>query len=433
MATSNAANAGLTIAGTKIDNSDESFQTVEKYLTVPSERQQHPDFDSADKQRVAALENPIARQIVDAMKASDQGVKFADNSDIIDNIKLRLAAINAFANCNTGAYDMDYFDPATNLLPRIGTADASRLSEYWSFMHPAETWDAEFEQVDGTVASDAMAPIQGATFPFRGECAGAFQMAVYYGLLNGLGATRFDQMAASWGKMYIGPWSIGPKQTPNPATLFMQSAPLSGTHIPGDYMYFKNKDDYLHWAPDGFWTGLNAMYMGNDMLGTPHYSGMGASWLSETNLRAALVNAYYHDCYPHTIADPLTEVRFTIRNTLQIPVSLEQQMPESNPQKPANSTAPTAESLKSSGFNEVAEGQFGHAGTTVGALATALGFNPQDLRQVVSAGRDNPTHKVTLNGVSVIVHYNDANAPRHDPNSAVTAHVNLAAHTKAEE
>jgi len=424
--------AGLVVSGSYLDNSDESFHNIEKYLTVSTINQEETAFMSSGKQEVSKLETPLARQIVDAFKASDQAHDFASTSDILDNIRLRIAAIQAFGNCNTGAYDMDYFDPSTNLLPRFGTENSSRLSAFWSFMYPADTWDAEFEQQANTIASEAMAPIFGATFPFRGECAGAFQMAVYYGLLNGLGASRFDKMAEKWGKMYVGPWRIGPDQTPNPATLFMQSAPLSGTHIPGDYLYFKNKDDYLKWAPDGFWTGLNAMYMGNDALGTPHYSGMGASWLSEVNLRASLMNAYYHDCYPHTIDDPMTEVRFTLRNTLQIPEKLENQMIKAAPARTTALSAPTAEMLKSAGFVEAEKGQFGHSDTTVGALASAFGFKPHELRQVPSAGKDNPPHKIVVKNVTVIVHYNDENAPRFDPNSGVTSYVNLNTSTNKE-
>jgi hypothetical protein len=145
---------------------------------------------------------------------------------------------------NTGAYDVDYFIPDMGLKQRIGTTDATRESQFWGFMNPQDAWDAEWAQTDGTAASDAMAPVKGATFPFRGECAGA-------------------------------------------------------------------------------------------------------------------------------------------------------------------------------------HGSLEHSGTTLGHLAETLGFAPTDLRQVVSAAKDNPMHRVNLGGTHVFVHDNDEYAPRHDPNAKVRAQVTL--------
>jgi len=416
---------GLSISGQRLAESEETFHSIEKFLTVPKHIQETDAFKSGGTDEIRALENPIAREIINAMAQSSVEHAFESSIELGENIMFRLHAIRAMTFCNTGQYDMDYFNPDIGLKPRIGSAGASRLSKYWSFLYPNEEWDAEFAQNPGTVASDAIDPVLGATFPFRGECAGAFQMAVYFGLLNGLGRARFDQMAAKFGTIYVGPWSLA-SGAPNPATLYMQSAPLADPPIPGDYMYFKNKDDYLHWAPDGFWTGLNAMYMGKDALGTRHYSGMGASWLSETNLRASLVNAYYHDCYPHTISDPLTEVRFSERALLTIPGDLEVHM--SGKEASANTTAsaaPTTDALTNAGFSETAPGVFHHAGTTLAALGKALRFHPDDLRQVASAGRRNPPQKVTQGGVTTILHYSDENAARRDPEATVTAHVNI--------
>ncbi|MEM9967943.1 MAG: hypothetical protein AAF755_07580 [Pseudomonadota bacterium] len=416
---------GLSIAGQQIDGSSDAFHVIEKHLTVPYERQASDTFQSGDEASIRALEHPIARQIVDAMKSSRQPHSFASSFDLGQDIAFRIHAIQAMSQANTGQYDMDYFNPDIGLKPRLGSADATRLSQYWAFLYPSQEWDAEFVQTSGTVPADAIAPVENVMFPFRGECAGAFQMAVYFGLLNGLGRNRFDDMATKFGTMYVGPWRLT-NGDPNPATLFMKSAPLTNTAIPGDYMYFKNKDDYLHWCPNGFWTGLNAMYMGNDALGTPHYSGMGASWLSETNLRAALVNAYYHDCSPHTIDKPLTEVRFTERCLLSIPNDLGDTMPPIDADTtPKSTSAPSATQLAAAGFKATEGGVHHHPGTTLGHLAKALNFHPDELRQVTSAGYENPPHRVTQNGVTTIVHYADPQADRRDPKANVTAHTKL--------
>ena len=423
--------SGLSIAGQRLESSEEAFHAIEKYLTVPAEAQQTAQFKSGKTSEIKALENPIAREIVDAMRQSSEAHAFESAAELGENLMFRLHAMQAMTYCNTGQYDMDYFNPDIDLKPRIGSTGDTRLSKYWQFLHPRAEWDAEFAQASGTVASEAMAPDLGSTFPFRGECAGAFQMAVYFGLLTGLGRARFDDMAAKFGTLYVGPWSLA-SGVPNPATLYMKSAPLSDPPIPGDYMYFKNKDDYLHWAPNGFWTGLNAMYMGKDALGTRHYSGMGASWLSETNLRSSLVNAYYHDCYPHQVEDPLKQVRFTIRNILTIPTDLEASMSKNsgNSPKPGNPDAFTATGLQKAGFSEIEPGVFEQPRTALGALAKALNFHPDELRQVASSGRDNPPHKLQRGDMSAIIHYEDSNAGRNDPNAAVTAHVNLNAGAK---
>lgn len=417
--------SGLSIAGQRIDGSDDAFHVIEKHLTVPQSKQNLDVFHGSDIDEIRKLENPIAREIIDAMKKSGQEHAFGSSVELGENIMFRIHAIQAMSYANTGQYDMDYFNPDIDLKPRLGSTDSARLSKYWAFLHPHMEWDAEFVQTAGTVPSEAIAPLIDVMFPFRGECAGAFQMAVYFGLLNGLGRARFDEMAAQFGTMYIGPWSLA-SGAPNPATLYMKSAPLSDPAIPGDYMYFKNKDDYLKWCPNGFWTGLNAMYMGNDALGTPHYSGMGASWLSETNLRSSLVNAYYHDCYPHTIADPQTEVRFTERCLLEIPANLEDAMsPTDTHSEQTNANAPTPAMLNAAGFEEIAPGVHQHPGTTLGTLAKMLQFHADDLRQVTSAGRHNPPHRVTQNGVDTVIHYEDPAANLRDPGAEVTAHVNL--------
>ncbi|ANT63248.1 hypothetical protein AYJ57_22495 (plasmid) [Salipiger sp. CCB-MM3] len=415
---------GLTIAGQPVDDSEAALHEVVKHLTVPAARQSEAAFGGSDAQALRALELPLARQIVEAWQLSPRGHAFASLADALDEIRFRLAAIAAMSRFNTGAYDVDYFNPDIHLVPRLGSAGPALLSRFWQFFGPDGASEAQFAQAPDTPAAQAMAPVTGALLPFRGECAGGFQMAVYLGLLNGLGAARFDEMAAKWQRMYIGPWRIGEAETPNPATLFMISAPLDAPPVPGDYLYFKNKDDYLHWAPEGFWTGLNAMYMGMDALGTRHYSGMGASWLSETNLRASLVNAYYHDCAPHVIDDPATEVRFTQRRLLQIPADIEAAMAE--PTTPKGGTAtPTSSALLAAGFAPQTGGVFAHPGTTLAELCAELGFAPGDLQQVRSAGIDNTPHRVMLGGAMLIVTPVDPGGSARDPGAWVRAHLRL--------
>ena len=412
---------GLNVGGVTLDGSDDVFHEIEKHVTVPADR--HGAAEFASREGAAALEDPLARKIVEAMKASKTGHHYADRAGLLDDIRFRIAAMQAFINFNSGAYDGDYFNPDLGPAPCMGWVPEKGVTggTFWELMHPTGAEDGEFVQKFGTGPSAALKPVFGAAFPFRGECAGAFQLAVYYGLLNGLGAEAFDKMAAKFGTMYVGPWRIG--DDPNPATLYMQKADLSDPPIPGDYMYFKNKDDYSKYAPDGFWTGLNAMYMGNDMLGTAHYSGLGAAWLSETNLRMTVVNAYYHDCYPHRIEDPATACRFIERYILTIPDQTEAKVTKTDGGGHATPPRPDPATLTAAGFAQTDETRFDHRHTTVGDLAQALGFDPAQIRQVPSTGLGNPAHRVRLDGAWLVLDYVDANAPRHDPAARVSATV----------
>jgi hypothetical protein len=87
------------------------------------------------------------------------------------------------------------------------------------------------------------------------------------------------------------------------------------TLVPGDYIYMKNKDDYDRHAPSppgGVYVGENCIYYGLDSSGAAKFGGLGLSDLTESDLRAALKFAYETDCAPHTVANPDTEIRFTI-------------------------------------------------------------------------------------------------------------------------
>ncbi|MGY9045725.1 MAG: hypothetical protein ACKVKF_01300 [Rhodobacterales bacterium] len=376
----------------------------------------------AEKQN--ALNGPLVQEMITAMQGASVPMVYASESELLDEILVRLAAVDAMTSLTSGAYDCDYFDPNIDLKPRIGTTDNSRTSRYWKFLNPTDHWDAAWRQTPQTPPSTAIAPEYGSVLPFRGECAGAYQLVIYWGLLNGLGADRFALMAEKFGTMLVGPWSLGPIS--NPATLFMPKAPLEDPPIPGDYMYFQNKDDYPELAPDGFWMGLNSMYMGKDALGTRHYSGMGASWQTEANLRMELSNAYYQDCYPHQIEAPLTEVRFTVRALLQLPKEQNVAIEHS---ADTDSTfvihAPNVGSLQNAGYTLNENGVLTNPSTTLGALAGLFGTTPEHIRQFRSAGLSNPPGRISFGGVTAVLFFADPEADRNDPAAVVSVHVHM--------
>ncbi|WP_298821853.1 hypothetical protein [uncultured Roseibium sp.] len=366
------------------------------------------------------LQSDLTGEILTATLASSQPVAFDDLQHFWENILFRLGAISAMTSLTAGVFDGDYYDPTLGPEPRLGTSGATRVSQYWQFLDPGKN-EAAWQQTDGFKPAEVVKPVDGHSLPFRGECAGAFQLTVFWGLLDGLGSRTFTKLAAQFGSMLVGPW------TDNPATDFMaQNGSLQDPPIPGDYMYFKNKDDYLKWAPNGFWQGLNAMYMGKDSLGTRHYSGMGASWLSEQNLRSSLVNAYYHDCYPHIVACPNEEVRFTIRRLLQVPSSFKQAVtiPQKGTTQPSGS-APTVATLQANGYRSLAASVFENPRTTLEECATLFGFALGDVHQHIGSGLENPPSRVRVPGATIIIDYHDPKDSRHDPKSIVEVTITL--------
>ncbi len=375
--------------------------------------------DLAGDDQKESIYGRLAGQIMVAMQAQTQPVEFPTLQDFWENLLFRLGALASMAALTSGVYDGDYYDPELGPKPRLGTTDSSRVSKYWEFIGPG-TKDAAWQQAQGADSLAAIRPLDGHSLPFRGECAGAFQLTVFWGLLNGLGATTFSELAAKFGTMLVGPW------TDNPATDFMaQSAPVEDPPIPGDYMYFKNKDDYLTYAPDGFWQGLNAMYMGEDMLGTRHYSGMGATWLSEQNLRASLVNAYYHDCYPHEIKHPDVDVRFTIRRLLQVPATITMPVMQLRPSKPSKGAVPTTATLRENGYQAIERDTYENLRTTVEECAELFKFNALELHQHHSSSLENPTMRFDAPGASIVLDYLNADDDRHAPDSLVRVIVKL--------
>jgi hypothetical protein len=375
--------------------------------------------DLAGAGRKEAIRGRLAGEIIAATMAQAEPIAFPSLQHFLENIFFRLGAVASMTALTSGAYDCDYYDPAVGPQPRLGTTDEARVSQFWQFMTPGGT-DAAWTQAANTDPLAAIMPQEGHTLPFRGECAGAFQLTVFWGLLNGLGNERFSELASQFGTMLVGPWDA------NPATDFMaEKGSLLVPPIPGDYMYFKNKDDYLDYAPDGFWQGLNAMYMGADMLGTRHYSGMGASWLSEQNLRASLVNAYYHDCYPHIVPCPLTEVRFTIRRLLQVPFTFTKQAMPLRSAHPSKGSVPTTASLKSGGYEAIGRDTFRNPRTTVSECTDLFGITALDLHQQPGSGLENPSMRFETEGATIVLTYQNDGDDRRNPDAIVKVMVKL--------
>jgi hypothetical protein len=80
--------------------------------------------------------------------------------------------------------------------------------------------------------------------------------------------------------------------------------------IPGDWMYMKNKDDYINVQPGGLLSGENCLYIGKDKDGVPHFSGFGLDNKTEEGMRKALQDGYEAGGRGK-VEDAATQIRFT--------------------------------------------------------------------------------------------------------------------------
>ncbi len=360
------AKSGLWVGGEAISRGSAQFLSVLKYAVVPKAAWTEPAFKSDDMGQVIGLADPLAVEIVGAMINDHLAHEFNSPPDLADNIALRKGVIDAMKAICDGDVDADYVEAAVGVPPTLGYLENLEvlwepgaatgkgvLAEPLPYTPPDAGWvrfpsngpwdDPMFYQMADVSLSSAL----GAIYPFRGECAGALQLAVLLGCHSSLGAEKTDALQASFGSAYIGVWRM-PDATSGKAVFTAASRFLTQLHdvakdyergaviaVPGDYIYFQNKDDYPTLAPTGGWRGENCVYMGQDALGAPHYSGMGLAWKSEFALRMFLSNAYFNDCNaeylhdrrdglspnqpPVILEDPGAQVRFTARAVMRYP------------------------------------------------------------------------------------------------------------------
>lgn len=358
--------SGLWIGGEKIERSDAHSISILKFLIVPEASWDEPAFRSHDLDQIMELADALSVDIVLAMIDDYLAHEFAARDNALQNIALRKGVIAAMRSICAGDIDGDYREAVVGVPPTLGYLQTlevlwapgaetgagvlTRPLPYqvpdtgWVHLDTGSPWTGfVFVQKQGVALSESMMAIQ----PFRGECAGALQLSILHGALAALGAGKVDALEDHFGPAFVGAWNatdkVTGKKVPTAATRFLtqlHDVPKdyergSVLGVPGDYFYFENKDDYADLAKDGGWQGENCIYMGQDALGAPHYSGLGLAWKSEFALRMFLGNAYVADCnkaylnalrgghkppYPLRIVDdPIAQVRFTARAVMRYP------------------------------------------------------------------------------------------------------------------
>jgi Protein-glutamine gamma-glutamyltransferase len=277
-----------------------------KHLTVSPARHSSPAFQSANVRAIRALEDPLRRQIFDAMNRNRADrFRFATMRQAQENFTMRLAAIGfMFAMVQkgrNGGIDFDYSGP---IVPQA--ADRGRWSHTTRFTHVSHRGTSATEAIDGIVSHR-----------YRGECLGAMQINVLHAARLALGAACFD-------RLHPNGLDIGPKAKSVGVHIRSAASVNVRDMVPGDWVYMKNKDDYntdlRPGVAPGYWQGENALCLGKFEWGanrtpqysgkaTPRFSGMGAYGKSEAELRAAMKKSYLNEMrsprtlHAHTVTD----------------------------------------------------------------------------------------------------------------------------------
>ncbi|MEL6702088.1 MAG: hypothetical protein AAFO58_10500, partial [Pseudomonadota bacterium] len=344
---------------------------------------------------------------------------------LANNLRLRAHVIDAMQRMSTGVLDADYFEVARDIPANLGTCHnyhhlmqildggndlttareakerfvrpLVELNAHWTHQNNATALSAySFFITPGADPWDSIAH----THPFRGECAGALQICLMRGFRNSQRREDVERLMRRFGPLRVGPWHQDyqhrhPKH-PTPASALLATYDVPANYrrdtvlgVPGDYFYFRNAEDYPYFAPSGGWRGENCIYLGQDFLGQPHYSGLGLTGKTEYALRMFMANAYVRDCNSrflkvaahdrrpnvdfHWVDDLERRLRFTKRGILRIPDLEGQEYQGPGPQDFEKPTADVAAALASLGLPQT------HPNVWAGAVSRHAAMSAFDL------------------------------------------------------
>jgi hypothetical protein len=251
---------------------DNQYQKAIKFLTVDPSKQTDPAFTGTDIAKIKALEDPTRKEIFDKMKASTEVFTFNVLQAAIDNFQMRIYAIQHMTDMNAGKIDWSYY-------PREGAPTVA--SNKWQL--GPEKRPYFFQVKDGQTSYAAIADLMATKT--RGECAGAMCACIIWAAARVIkagpgGSDAFDKLQPA-GTLNVGfvitatDPAVGYKGSIDKHKYWSPDQ-NSDNVIPGDWVYFQNKDDY--WTKcqkknvNGRWQGENALYVGNSK-----FSGLGAN------------------------------------------------------------------------------------------------------------------------------------------------------------
>lgn len=377
---------GLFIDGHRVTGTDADVQGVIGPAVEAAQTQ--PDADSEAQTAPRAL----FEEMVTAMQNDTIAHRFSNIESLANNLRLRAHVVLAMQRMSIGVLDADYFEVSRGIPANLGTChnyhhlmqiidDGNDLrtaqeakerfvrplvemNQYWTHQNNASALSAYSFFI--TPDADPWHSIAH-THPFRGECAGALQICLMRGFRNSQSRANVERLMRRFGPLRVGPWHQDyqhrhPRHpTPASALLATYDVPIDYGRdrvigVPGDYFYFRNAGDYPYLAPFGGWRGENCVYLGQDFLGQPHYSGLGLTGKTEYALRMFMANAYVRDCNTrflqvaahdkrpdidfHWVDDLKRRLRFTKRGVLRIP---DLDGPEYEGPQPQGYAAPTSD------------------------------------------------------------------------------------------
>jgi hypothetical protein len=297
----NVASADVVINGTTQDyNNNDHYKTNLKYLLVNPDKQGDPAFVNDNIPVIkATLEDPTRREIFDRMSGQVAVFNFAALVDAVKHWNLRLKTIANMELMRTGAWDYGYYD--LKKAPTVGS-NKWRLGSPTPFFFRVNAGQTSFAAITDLAATKT-----------RGECAGALTACILKAAADVHGQVSFDTLHPA------GSLELGWRPSINKHFVAVAAGDIANEakHIPGDYVYMKNKDDYgarlAKLKKKGYWTGENCIYMGQGK-----YSGLGLNNLTPAQLRQKLADGYKGDTGV-AVPLPLTDsIRWTTRRTLKV-------------------------------------------------------------------------------------------------------------------
>ncbi len=289
------ASATLKIDGTVMDETPENYQSTIKYLTVPPENQSDPAFSGEDIDAIKALEDATRREIYDKMHASSDMFEFANTEKAQENWHMRIATIKTMFDINQGTIIMQYVQQKEG---RLAFVESNKWKLFKDPNRPyLGPWLFQLKAGEESYAGlvDFLAKKSNA------DCQVAVVAAILNGAAQAIGEERFNNLHA--------PVSLHLKYDEVPFEKHVYSATDTATHIPGDKVAMKNKDDYRQkrQARNLFGHGyaFNLIYAGGSK-----YRGLGAKGKTEAEVRQILVEAYKQINYDVFEGDPATIIYF---------------------------------------------------------------------------------------------------------------------------
>jgi hypothetical protein len=157
---------------------------------------------------------------------------------------------------------------------------------YWEKVGPYH-----FQVKSGAVPSEAIESIFDTAENNVLECNSMMVAIQYRAILKALGTKKFNEKFPNGSGILISPHHQPKVLSKHPIwekKLFKRvSISSSADLLPGDWVYFKNMDDYIDKHPGGLWSGEHTMYLGNGK-----FRGFGTLELTEQGMLDELMKYY---------------------------------------------------------------------------------------------------------------------------------------------